>query len=87
MTMMERLIGYLTGHFDNSQQLERFEREGITGYPRAEHRNTVCNDRITGLPADFPEYSFWRRAIIRRTARRMQCRICSCLRRKRGGSS
>ena len=53
MTMMERLIGYLTGHFDNSQQLERFEREGITGYPRAEHRNTVCNDRITGLPADF----------------------------------
>lgn len=53
MTMIEQFIGYLTGHFDNSQQLERFEREGITGYPRAEHRNTVCNDRITGLPADF----------------------------------
>lgn len=53
MAMMERFIGYLTGHFDNSQQLRRFEAEKITGYPKAEHRNTVCNDRITGLPTDF----------------------------------
>lgn len=53
MAMMERFIGYLTGHFDNSSQLERFEKEGITGYPKAEHRNTVCNDKITGLPNGF----------------------------------
>lgn len=53
MTMMEQFIGYLEGHFNNSQQLERFKKEGITGYPEAEHRNSVCNNRITGLPTDF----------------------------------
>lgn len=53
MTRMERYIGCLTGHFDNSKQLERFEKEGITGYPVAEHINTVCNNKITGLPPGF----------------------------------
>ena len=39
----------LTGHFNNAEQYEAKKGEN---FPYAEHRNTACNDKIEGLPAD-----------------------------------
>lgn len=44
----------LTGCFDNSEQYERLQQKGVTDFPYAEHVNTVCNDKITNLPDQFP---------------------------------
>ena len=53
MNKLELFLSMLCGHFDNKIQLEKFKMEGITNYPFGEHRNTLCNDKIIGLPDDF----------------------------------
>lgn len=53
MKQLEHFLTMLCGHFDNALQLQRFNEEGVTGYPKAEHINTICNDKITDLPEDF----------------------------------
>ncbi len=49
----ERFMKVLTGHFDNKEQYSKMQKAGKI-YPYAEHVNTVCNDKIKNLPADFP---------------------------------
>ena len=53
MNPLQEFIGFLSGEFDNKEQLHRLEQEGVTGYPYARHVNTVCNSKITGLPENF----------------------------------
>lgn len=53
MSRLNEFIAILTGNFDNSEQVKDLQAKGITNYPFAEHVNTVCNDKINGLPADF----------------------------------
>ena len=50
---LNEFIELLSGKFDNSDQLKQLEKEGINSYPYAKHINTVCNDKINGLPEDF----------------------------------
>lgn len=53
---MERLEGFLQilcGRFDNRTQWEQMQELGEKEYPLARHVNTMCNDKITGLPQDF----------------------------------
>ena len=52
MEQLNELVGLLTGHFDNKAQFEEKEKAGES-FPYARHVNTVCNDKITNLPADF----------------------------------
>lgn len=54
MNQLDAFLKILCGHFDNAAQIQELEREGVTDFPFARHVNTVCNDQITGLPADFP---------------------------------
>lgn len=54
MNQLDAFLKILCGHFDNAAQIQELEREGVTDFPFARHVNTVCNDKITGLPADFP---------------------------------
>ena len=49
MNQLQAFTDLLCGTFDNSAQLQA----GAPGLPLARHVNTVCNDKITGLPADF----------------------------------
>ena len=53
MEELERFINLLTGDFDNQEQFEKMQKKGDDGFPYAQHVNTVCNDRINGLPEDF----------------------------------
>lgn len=53
MNQLQDFIRLLAGSFDNSAQLRELEEQGIAGYPSARHVNTVCNGKITGLPAGF----------------------------------
>lgn len=53
MNNLNGFIEILCGHFDNSEQLKDLESKGITNYPFAEHVNTICNDKICGIPDDF----------------------------------
>ena len=53
MSRLDDFLALLCGHFDNARQLEELERHGGPALPFAEHVNTVCTDRIAGLPADF----------------------------------
>ena len=53
MNQLEEFITMLTGHFDNHIQLLELEQQGIKDYPYAKHINTLCNDKISGLPEDF----------------------------------
>lgn len=54
MSRLDDFLGLLCGRFDNTQQVEELKRTGGPALPLAEHVNTVCNDKIAGLPADFP---------------------------------
>lgn len=54
MKHLDEFVKTLCGRFDNAAQIQELEKEGITDFPFARHVNTVCNDKITGLPADFP---------------------------------
>lgn len=53
MKDLKQFVDILTGHFDNSEQFNRLKAEGVKGFPYAEHINTVCNDKIKGLPEGF----------------------------------
>ena len=53
MSRLNEFIDILTGSFDNSEQFKELQNKGITNYPFAEHVNTVCNDKINGLPEEF----------------------------------
>ncbi len=53
MKELKQFTDILTGHFDNSEQFNRLKAEGVKGFPYAEHINTVCNDKINGLPENF----------------------------------
>ena len=53
MELLQEFITLLSGRFDNRAQIQEFSRQGISDFPYAQHVNTVCNDKITGLPAGF----------------------------------
>lgn len=53
MRQLQQFVDILSGHFDNSQQLEELRAQGISDFPAARHLNTPCNHKITGLPQDF----------------------------------
>ena len=53
MSRLDEFLRLLCGRFDNTRQLEELRRSGGPALPLAEHVNTVCNDKIDGLPADF----------------------------------
>ncbi len=53
MKNLKQFTDILSGKFDNSEQFNRLKNEGTEGFPYAEHINTVCNDKISGLPDDF----------------------------------
>ena len=52
MSMLNDFIKLLEGHFDNKEQYEAMKERGIE-FPYARHINTVCNDKIDGLPEGF----------------------------------
>lgn len=52
MSKLQEFVNLLTGRFNNKEQYEKMQKAGKS-YPYAEHVNTVCNDKITHLPADF----------------------------------
>ena len=49
---LDNFINMMTGHFDNKEQFDMMQEAGKS-YPYAEHVNTVCNDKIKNIPADF----------------------------------
>lgn len=53
MSELQSFMELLTGRFDNKEQKQKFERTGNYDFPYAEHVNTVCNDKITGLPDNY----------------------------------
>lgn len=53
MRNLDSFMEILTGDFDNRQQMEALEKEGVTNFPFSKHKNTACNDKIKNLPADF----------------------------------
>ena len=53
MSRLDEFLRLLCGRFDNTRQLEELRRSSSPALPLAEHVNTVCNDKIDGLPADF----------------------------------
>ena len=54
MSCLDEFVKLLCGRFDNTQQLRELRESGGPTLPLAEHVNTICNDKIAGLPADFP---------------------------------
>ena len=50
MSRLDEFLRLLCGRFDNTRQLEELRRSGGPALPLAEHVNTVCNDKIDGLP-------------------------------------
>ena len=54
MSRLDDFLSLLCGHFDNVRQLEELKQGGGPALPLAEHVNTVCNDKIAGIPDDFP---------------------------------
>ena len=53
MSRLDEFLELLCGRFDNARQLEELRGSGGPVLPLARHVNTVCNDKIAGLPADF----------------------------------
>lgn len=53
MNTFTDFIQMLTGNFDNSEQYKELQEKGNADFPFAEHVNTVCNEKINGLPEDF----------------------------------
>ena len=54
MRHLDAFLALLCGRFDNARQLEELKQTGGPALPYAEHVNTICNEKIAGLPADFP---------------------------------
>ena len=55
MRQIERILEYLCGEFDNDQQLEQMGAYAEQ-FPFCRHKNTLCNDKIKNLPANFSGY-------------------------------
>ena len=53
MNQLQEFLSLLSGAFDNAAQFEEMQRKGDTQFPFAQHVNTVCNDKIQGLPEHF----------------------------------
>lgn len=53
MKLLEQFLQVLCGRFDNRTQWEQMQELGEKEYPLARHVNTVCSDKISGLPRDF----------------------------------
>ena len=51
---LSEFLDLLCGHFDNREQFEQRQAAGDASFPFARHVNTICNQKISGLPADFP---------------------------------
>ena len=51
---LSEFVDLLCGRFDNREQFEQRQAAGDTSFPFARHVNTLCNQKISGLPADFP---------------------------------
>ena len=54
MNRLDDFLCLLCGRFDNTRQLRELREAGGPALPLAEHVNTICNDKIEGIPADFP---------------------------------
>ena len=54
MHNLSEFMDLLCGRFDNQEQFDARQAAGDASFPFARHVNTVCNDKISGLPADFP---------------------------------
>ena len=52
MSMLEEMIGLLTGRFSNAEQAAELQKQN-PAFQLAEHRNTACNDKIRNLPEGF----------------------------------
>ncbi len=55
MTRLNDFMKILTGEFDNKEQFASMQAKGAK-YPFAKHVNTICNDKIKGLPENFDGY-------------------------------
>lgn len=55
MARLDEFMKLLTGRFDNREQFEAMQVAGKV-YPFAQHVNTICNDKIRNIPADFQGY-------------------------------
>lgn len=55
MARLDEFMKLLTGHFDNREQFGAMQAAGKV-YPFAQHVNTICNDKIRNIPADFQGY-------------------------------
>ena len=53
MSQLKDFIHILSGRFNNAQQFHLLQEQGVTDFPYAEHVNTPCNNKISGLPEDF----------------------------------
>lgn len=83
MQNLEQFLRLLTGHFDNREQFNQMQKAEKV-YPLAEHVNTVCNDKIRDLPADF-RGKFLVEESYYETNGKKHCLspICFCLQRSR----
>lgn len=52
MNKLNAFLALLSGNFDNAEQFEA-KKADQPDFPYARHVNTVCNDKISHLPADF----------------------------------
>ena len=53
MSRLDDFLSLLCGRFDNTRQMEELKQGGGPALPLAEHVNTVCNDKIAGIPEGF----------------------------------
>lgn len=53
MKALEKFLSYLSGKFDNHEQLAQMPPEESAHFPSATHRNTCVNDCIKNLPSGF----------------------------------
>ncbi|HIU12512.1 MAG TPA: hypothetical protein IAD15_00340 [Candidatus Fimiplasma intestinipullorum] len=56
MKQLEEMVELLVGHFDNRNQYAKMQEQGRMDYPYAKHVNSLCNEKIMGLPKDFDGY-------------------------------
>lgn len=56
MEQLEKLKEILTGEFNNFKQWQEQKAKGNFDFPKAEHRNHVCNKKVTSLPDGFSGY-------------------------------
>lgn len=73
MSNLEKFMQLLCRHFDNAEQFHKFNQK----YPYAEHINTICNHKITGLPHHFQGILSLKKAITHKMEPANPCRIYS----------